>query len=191
MTAKIILASASPRRQELLEQIRVSYEVVVAPVDEAPLPDEDPIAYVQRLAREKTRTVQTMAKAALPILGADTIVVADNQILGKPQDKAHGLAMLRRLSGRSHDVVTAVCLLHSGKLLQALSQSKVYFRSLSENEILAYWETGEPRDKAGAYAIQGLGAIFVQRLEGSFSGVMGLPLYETAQLLRQIGIEVL
>lgn len=191
MTARIILASASPRRQELLEQIRVSYEVVVASIDETPLADEDPITHVQRLARAKALAAQQRAKASLPVLGADTVVAIDGRILGKPRNKAHALEMLRRLSGRSHDVFSAVCLLYSGKLSQALSQSKVYFRPLAETEILAYWETGEPRDKAGAYAIQGLGAVFIQRLEGSFSGVMGLPLYETAELLRQMGIEVL
>ncbi len=191
MTATIVLASASPRRQELLRQIRVRYKVAAASIDETPLADEDPVTYAERLARTKARVVQERTGTRLPVLGADTVVAIDGRILGKPENKAHALEMLRRLSGRSHDVFTAVCLRHSGKSLQALSRSKVRFRPLTDEEILAYWETGEPRDKAGAYAIQGLGAIFVQRLEGSFSGVMGLPLYETAELLRQTGIEVL
>ena len=191
MTATIILASASPRRQELLRQIRVRYKVAVASIDETPLPDEDPVTYAERLAHAKALAVWERTHPSLPVLGADTVVAIDDRILGKPRNKAQALEMLRCLSGRSHDVFTAVCLLHGGRPLRALSRSQVRFRPLTDEEILAYWETGEPRDKAGAYAIQGLGAIFVQRLEGSFSGVMGLPLYETAELLRQTGIEVL
>ncbi|GAB6068851.1 hypothetical protein JCM13664_21720 [Methylothermus subterraneus] len=145
-----------------------------------------------RLARAKAKAAQKTAQAK-PVLGADTAVVIDGEILGKPQDQAQALAYLRRLSGRCHLVLSAVWLeLADPRLsLGALSESRVYFRELSEAEIAAYWRTGEPRDKAGAYAIQGLGAVFVKRLEGSFSGVMGLPLYETANLLRKAGIDVL
>ncbi len=191
MTATIVLASASPRRRELLRQIQVRYKVVAASIDETPAPHEDPITHAERLAHAKALAVWQRTRTALPVLGADTVVAIDGRILGKPKTQAQALEMLRRLSGRTHEVFTAVCLLHEGRPLRALSRSKVRFRPLSDEEILAYWETGEPRDKAGAYAIQGLGAIFVQHLEGSFSGVMGLPLYETAELLRQTGIEVL
>ena len=191
MTATIVLASASPRRRELLRQIQVRYKVVAASIDETPAPHEDPITHAERLAHAKALAVWQRTRTALPVLGADTVVAIDSRILGKPKTQAQALEMLRRLSGRTHEVFTAVCLLHEGRPLRALSRSKVRFRPLSDEEILAYWETGEPRDKAGAYAIQGLGAIFVQHLEGSFSGVMGLPLYETAELLRQTGIEVL
>lgn len=188
----LILASTSPRRRELLDQIGVDYEVAVADIDETGLAAESPLAHVQRLAREKAQAIRTRLRPAVPVLGADTIVVLDGDILGKPRNRAHGLAMLRRLSGKSHQVLSAVCLaLADGRILEAVSVSRVRFRPLREREIIAYWETGEPCDKAGAYAIQGRGAIFVEHLEGSFSGVMGLPLYETAELLRQAGIEVL
>jgi len=187
----IVLASASPRRRELLEQIRVSHITATAEIDEAPLPGETAATYVRRLARAKAEAVQKQLATRLPVLGADTAVVINGDILGKPKDRADGLAMLRRLSGRSHEVLSAVCLLTCEATLEALSRSRVHFRQLTEDEIIAYWETGEPVDKAGAYAIQGRGAVFVRHLEGSFSGVMGLPLYETAQLLKQAGIEVL
>ncbi|BCX82541.1 septum formation protein [Methylomarinovum caldicuralii] len=188
----LILASASPRRRALLNQIGVDYEVAVADIDETGLAAKSPLTHVRRLAREKAQAVHTRLRPAVPVLGADTVVVLEGDILGKPRDRAHGLAMLRRLSGKSHQVLSAVCLaLADNRVLEAVSVSRVRFRPLREREIIAYWETGEPCDKAGAYAIQGRGAIFVEHLEGSFSGVMGLPLYETAELLRQAGIEVL
>ena len=188
----LILASASPRRRELLDQIGVDYQVAVADIDETALPAEQPPAHVRRLARLKAQAVHRRLGPDRPVLGADTVVVLDGDILGKPRSRAHGLAMLRRLSGRAHQVLSAMCLiLADGRALEAVSTSQVHFRPLDEREIIAYWETGEPCDKAGAYAIQGRGAIFVRHLEGSFSGVMGLPLYETAELLRQAGIEVL
>lgn len=182
----ILLASASPRRSELLDQIGVAHRIQPAHIDETPIAGETPQEYVLRLAREKARRgFLNQDGEKLPTLGADTIVVIDNQLLGKPADREQGLAMLRRLSGRSHDVMSAVAL-HSEHFDDArLNTSRVSFRPLTEAEILAYWDTGEPADKAGAYGIQGQAARFIQNLEGSYSGVMGLPLYETAQLLEQ------
>jgi len=193
MSSLILLASSSPRRRELLNQIRVRYQVCPIRVDETPIPRESPKAYVMRLAQAKAQAARATTGSDLPVLGADTAVVIDGQILGKPSTQSQALSYLRRLSGRCHEVLSAVCLNLSRppQNLAALSISRVYFRKLSEEEICAYWHTGEPKDKAGAYAIQGLGAIFVERLEGSFSGVMGLPLYETACLLKKAGIKVL
>lgn len=193
MQPQLILASASPRRRELLDQIGVSYRVHVADIDETPLRTETPLQHVLRLARGKADAVRLAVDDDLPILGADTVVVLDNTILGKPRGRRHGVEMLRQLSGRRHQVISAVHL-NPGTgttALEAVSVSRVHFRRLEEREILAYLETGEPGDKAGAYAIQGRGAIFVKSLEGSFSGVMGLPLYETAELLKEAGIEIL
>ncbi len=193
MAPQLILASASPRRRELLDQIGVTYEVRISEVDERPLAGEDPKSHVLRLARTKADEVRKRTTSQLPILGADTVVVQDNTILGKPKDLADAVTMLKLLSGRSHLVMSAVCLNtgnNSGGR-ETVSISRVYFRPLSEKEILSYWHTGEPVDKAGAYAIQGRGAVFIRHLEGSFSGVMGLPLYETAQLLKEAGIEIL
>ena len=187
----VLLASASPRRQELLAQIGVCFNTTAPEIDEIPFPGEDPMDYVVRLAKEKARAGQKDNSDQIPVLGADTIVVVDNEILGKPQNKTHGIAMLRRLSGRSHRVLSAVCLDVKTKQRCQLSESKVHFRPMSEDEIIAYWQTGEPADKAGAYAIQGKGAIFIKRIEGSYSGVMGLPLFETAILLQQAGIQIL
>jgi septum formation protein len=188
--AQLILASASPRRCELLKQIGVCFEQQVAAIDETPAPGEAPADYVVRLALEKARTVHAARRSALPVLGADTAVVVDGAILGKPADLAHARDMLRQLSGRAHEVCSAVALVAQREAV-AVTCSKVWFRQLGEGEIDAYWRSGEPCDKAGAYAVQGLAATFIERLEGSYSGVMGLPLYETARLLQDFGIEVL
>jgi len=189
---RIYLASRSPRRLELLAQIGIFPEVLSSDVDETPLPDETPEAYVQRLAVAKARSAYEVPAAADrgPVLGADTAVVVDDVILGKPRDRAHALAMLRMLAGRSHRVLTGVALVDSG-VHYRLSESRVGFRSIGEMEAQAYWESGEPADKDGGYGIQGLGAMFVSSLEGSYSGVMGLPLFETAELLREVGIDIL
>ncbi len=187
----ILLASTSPRRRELLAQIGVSFKTVVADIDETPLPNEDPLDFVIRLAREKAKAGQAHNPDQIPVLGADTIVVVDNEVLGKPRDRKHAITMLQRLSGRTHRVLSSVCLDTDKKQRCQLSESQVHFRPMSEDEIIAYWQTGEPADKAGAYAIQGKGAIFVKRIEGSYSGVMGLPLFETANLLQQAGIQLL
>ncbi|MFT3907367.1 MAG: Maf family protein [Steroidobacteraceae bacterium] len=186
----LILASASPRRRELLAQIGVAHRVQPADIDEARLAGEAPGDYVQRLARQKAEHVwrQQAPQGALPVLGADTSVVVDADIFGKPADRAAALAMLGRLSGREHAVYSAVALVHAGGMHTLTSISRVRFATLGAQECAAYWDSGEPRDKAGAYAIQGRGAVFIESLSGSFSGVMGLPLFETAQLLRQAGI---
>lgn len=191
MKADFYLASASPRRRLLLEQLGLRFEVLAAEVDETLQPGEAAADYVLRLARAKTEAVaQNLRAPAAPVLGADTAVVVEGVILGKPRDQADGLAMLARLSGRCHQVLSAVALWQAGRLDTALSCSEVGFRDISAEEARSYWESGEPADKAGGYAIQGLGAVFVERLEGSYSGVMGLPLFETAGLLRKAGVRV-
>ncbi|MGP0171914.1 Maf family protein [Pseudomonas sp. NCHU5208] len=188
--AELFLASASPRRRELLAQIGVPCVTQIASIDETPLPDELPKAYVERLAREKARAgLQALGEpAAAVVLGADTSVVIDDEILGKPQDFADFQHMLRRLSARTHQVMTAVALVSREREVAQVVSSDVTFRALSEAEIAAYWASGEPCDKAGGYGIQGLAAVFVSRIEGSYSAVVGLPLCETAQLLGDFGI---
>ena len=191
MSVQLILASASPRRQALLKQVGIAFRQQVAEIDETPLENEAAEDYVVRLALEKARAVrQHSVTDRLPVLGADTAVVIDGRLLGKPESPAHARQMLQLLSGREHRVMSAVALLRGREAVQ-ISVSRVWFRPLSENEIDAYWRTGEPQDKAGAYAIQGVGAIFIERLEGSYTGVMGLPLYETGQLLQDFGIQIL
>lgn len=189
----IYLASASPRRRELLAQIGVAHAVLSVEVDETPLPGEMPQDYVVRLALAKARAgwEGLDPSSSLPVLGADTSVVLDADILGKPRDERHGLDMLARLSGRSHQVLTGVAVVDGRGERVALSESAVTFRETSAAERLAYWRTGEPRDKAGGYAVQGIAAMFITRLDGSYSGVMGLPLYEAAELLGDAGIAVL
>ena len=197
----IYLASKSPRRRELLKQIGVHYELLMmreqAPridVDESPLADETAHAYVQRIVRIKAETaINVMRERRLtrrPILTADTTVTLDGHILGKPVDKADAVRMLTQLSGESHQVLTAVAVAVDQEIKQVLTTSFVTFAKLDEDEIRSYIETGEPMDKAGAYAVQGLAAKFITKLSGSYSGVMGLPLYETATLLRQCGVQV-
>ncbi|MCU7892192.1 MAG: Maf-like protein [Candidatus Thiodiazotropha sp. (ex Ustalcina ferruginea)] len=187
----IYLASRSPRRRELLRQIGVSHSLVDVEVDEGLQPGEQPKAYVLRLAREKAQVgIQlTSGVNQLPVLAADTTVVVGGAVLGKPKNREMGLSMLRQLSGRTHEVYTAVAL-GLQRIETDLCLSHVTFRTMSETEIEAYWATGEPADKAGGYAIQGLGAQFIKSLQGSYSGVMGLPLFETAELLRRTGIEL-
>ena len=188
----LILASSSPRRRELLDQIGVTFKVMPSEIPEVPGALELPEDYVRRIALEKALAVQTLESGIdLPILSADTEVVLDGEIFGKPVDEAHAREMLEKLSGREHFVLSAVSLVHQDAHHEALSITQVRFRELSLKEICAYWQTGEPSGKAGAYAIQGLGSLFIERLSGSFSGVMGLPLHETAVLLRQIGIDPL
>jgi len=180
----LLLASASPRRQQLLEQLGVCVDTVVTAVDETVRPDEAADAYVRRLAIAKAQQGQRMRALGVPTLGADTAVVVDEAILGKPKDKPAGLRMLALLSGRSHQVYSAVAVCHGARCEHDLCVSRVWFASLSASDRAAYWATGEPLDKAGGYAIQGLAAQYIVRLEGSFSGVMGLPLYETSILLK-------
>ena len=183
----LTLASVSPRRRELLAQIGIAHVVSAADIDETPRPGEAPADYVVRMACAKARAVRERS-TELPVLAADTIVVIDGLILGKPRDRADGMAMLARLSGRSHQVLTAVALATAGGIAFRVSTSEVRLRAVTPAECTAYWESGEPRDKAGGYAIQGRGALFIEHLSGSFSGVMGLPLYETGQLLAAAGV---
>ena len=183
----VCLASVSPRRRELLAQIGVPHRVVGADIDETVGAGEAPRDYVLRMACQKALTVRERGET-LPVLAADTTVVLDNTIFGKPRDRDDGLAMLGRLSGRTHEVLTAVALANSRDVTLRLSVSTVRFRGLSSEECAAYWETGEPRDKAGGYAIQGAAAVFIESLSGSYSGVMGLPLFETGELLRAAGV---
>ncbi|MCK4586530.1 MAG: septum formation inhibitor Maf [Gammaproteobacteria bacterium] len=194
---QLYLASSSPRRRELLAQIGISVEVVSQDVSENSRANESPESYVKRLALEKAYSglKGLGGKASRPVLGADTAVVVGGEVLGKPADKADALAMLQGLSGRSHRVLSAVAVVGRDDLGQdreevQVSESIVIFRSVTEKECVAYWDTGEPVDKAGAYAIQGLAAVFIERIEGSYSGVMGLPLFETGELLQQFGIEI-
>jgi septum formation protein len=184
----LCLASVSPRRRELLAQIGVPHVVVGADIDETFLPGETPSNYVTRLAREKALAIRRTGQQ-LPVLAADTTVVVDGKVFGKPRDQAEAVQMLGELSGRAHQVLTAVALADLHGVVDRLSSSTVFFRNVSQEESVAYWKTGEPRDKAGGYAIQGLGAVFIESLSGSYSGVMGLPLFETAELLRTAGIE--
>lgn len=187
----ILLASASPRRRELLEQIGVAHRAEAVDIDETPRPQEAVEDLVCRLARDKARALAARHGDELPVLGADTLISLDGRPLGKPADREAGLAMLAQLSGRSHEVLSAVALIRAGREAVRLNRSRVSFRRLERAECEAYWASGEPADKAGAYAIQGLGALFVSRLEGSYTGVMGLPLFETAELLREAGVSLL
>jgi septum formation protein len=185
----IILASASPRRSELLRQIGVQHEVRAVDIDESVMPGESARDLVIRLARGKATAGRDRFGSSLPVLGADTVVVLDNEIYGKPRDQHDAVRMLQTLGGRTHQVLTAVALAlpGDGSVSQALSQTAVTLRPVSRDEALAYWASGEPADKAGGYGIQGLGAVFISAIQGSYTGVMGLPLYETAQLLQAAG----
>ncbi len=190
MSPSLYLASRSPRRSQLLDQIRIRHQTMPVDIDETPRNGEQPSNYVRRMAEEKAlaglqRLGGHNGSAPACVLGADTAVVLDEHILGKPVDRTHAASMLRRLSGRSHQVISAVCVATPQRHDSRIQVSTVYFRTLADDEIAAYCRTDEPLDKAGAYAIQGLGALFVQRLEGSYSGVMGLPLLETWQLLKE------
>ncbi|QJD30945.1 Maf family protein [Methylococcus geothermalis] len=186
---KLILASTSPRRRELLGRFGLPFEVLAVEVEERPRSGEAAEDYVRRVASAKSAQGQTLAPADVAVLAADTEVVLDGHIFGKPQGREHAREMLGRLSGRTHEVLSAVSLRRGGLHWEALSVSRVRFRDIRPQEIDAYWASGEPTDKAGAYAIQGRGELFVTELQGSFSGVMGLPLRETAGLLRHLGLE--
>lgn len=187
--ADLVLASASPRRAELLRQLGVAFVQQPADIDETAVPGESAEDYVVRLAREKALACEyAMGDQQRPVLAADTCVVLDDQLLGKPDDRMDALAMLARLSGREHLVLTAVCLRWREQEHQCVSETRVQFISLQRQQVEAYIDTGEPFDKAGAYGIQGLAAAFVDTLAGSYSGVVGLPLAQTWQLLQQCGI---
>lgn len=184
----LCLASASPRRRDLLASIGVSVSVLPSDVDETPLADEPAEAYVERLAIAKAD--MAMSKTTLPVLGADTAVVIDGVILGKPRDEQDAAAMLHQLSGRSHQVLTAVAVTGPQGVLSCCVTTHVKMRVIHQAEIVRYWQTGEPADKAGGYAIQGLAAAFVEEIHGSHSAVVGLPLFETTRLLCQQGVPI-
>ena len=195
MPNTIYLASASPRRREILVSLGFQPVLLAAEIDETVLPGEAVADYVARMARQKNAAARQLATQrglalAQPLLSADTVVALDNAILGKPRDAAHARELLESLSGREHQVWTAVCVSLGGQTLEAAQRSDVRFKELSAQEIAAYIASGEPLDKAGAYGIQGIGGVFVAHLSGSFSGVMGLPVFETVQLLRQLGAPV-
>lgn len=184
----IILASASPRRAELLDQIGISYQKQAVDIDESSLPNESAEDLVIRLAIEKSQAINDKE---IPVLGSDTLGVIGDELLVKPHDLAHAIQMLSVMSGQWHEILTAVAITQNNETNVLLNKNRVLFRPISEAEIVAYWHTGEPKDKAGAYAIQGLAASFIQQIEGSYSGIMGLPLCETAKLLKQVGISVI
>lgn len=185
---KLHLASASPRRRQILDGLGLQFSFAGTNIDESRIADETATEMVLRLALQKARSADRPDEA---VLGYDTAVVLGDRIFGKPASREDAEAMLAALSGRTHDVLTGIALLHCGNAQQVLSRNRVRFRDISRAEASAYWQTGEPADKAGGYAIQGLAAVFVEDLQGSHSGVIGLPVFETASLLRTIGIEVL
>ena len=188
----LILASASPRRAQLLEQIGVTFAQAPQEIDETPAAGESAEALAERLALKKARAAYAVQEqSGCIVLGSDTVIVAGDAILGKPEHADDALRMLALLSNRRHRVCTAVSLVSGNRSASRLSVTEVSFREIKLKEAQAYWETGEPHGKAGAYAIQGLGAVFIAQISGSYSGVMGLPLYETAQLLAEFGIPIL
>jgi len=180
--SRLVLASSSPRRKQLLEMLGLEILVQPAHVQEIPLPKEPPAAYVRRLARDKARAVPGEL-----VLGADTTVVLDGALLEKPRDAEDAVDMLRRLQGRRHEVLTAVCLVSAAGTFEAMDSTAVWFRAADDETLRAYVATGEPMDKAGAYGIQGYGASLVERIEGDFFGVMGLPLRLVLELLARAG----
>lgn len=186
--AQFHLASRSPRRVEMLRTLGYRFDCLPADVDETPLPAEAPADFAARMALAKARAAAARAPTRLPVIGADTDVSVDGRILGKPAGREDALAMLASLSGRSHLVCSAVALLHGDELLQALTVTEVQFGVVGAQDALAYWNSGEPADKAGAYAIQGGAARWVRGIRGSYTGVVGLPLLETCELLARIGI---
>ena len=186
----LILASHSPRRGELLTQIGVCFQSQGVDIDESVRTGETPLKYVERLALEKAQACRSLLNTDKAVLGSDTSVVCDQHILGKPRDMEHGIDMLMQLSGRGHKVMTSIALIKDEHSFSQVVTTEVFFRTLSLDECHTYWTTGEPLDKAGGYGIQGLGAIFVERIVGSYSAVVGLPLTETAALLKQVSIPV-
>ena len=182
---QVILASASPRRRELLRLVGIEHVVIPADIDETYPPGERPAAHAERLAREKANALN---REDAVVIGSDTIVVVDGEVLGKPRDREHAAAMLRRLSGRSHVVMTGISVAWRGRVVSGVEEVGVTFRSLSDDEIRRYVDTGEPMDKAGAYGIQGFGATIVQRVDGDYFAVMGLALNRLVALCRSLGL---
>ncbi len=184
---QVVLASSSPRRRQLLSLIGISHTVIPADIDELPLPGELPDGHAERLAREKAQTVAEAFPNEL-VIGADTIVVLDDRILGKPRDERHAREMLAELSGRTHTVVTAIACALNGEIVSGVEKVEVTFRYLTAAEIDAYVATGEPMDKAGSYGIQGFGATIVRRIDGDYFAVMGLSLVRLVSLMRDLGV---
>ena len=188
----LYLASASPRRSELLTQLGLRFEVLPVDLDESPKIGETGADYVRRLALQKARQAwATLEPADAPVLAADTAIVVDDDIFGKPSSQDDAVRMLTALSGREHEVLTAIIALDGSKEAGRLSRTRVRFQPISTAQMINYWQTGEPAGKAGAYAIQGLGAVLIEEIHGSYSGVMGLPLFETAHLLTDFGFRFL
>ncbi|CCQ10399.1 Septum formation protein Maf [Pseudoalteromonas luteoviolacea B = ATCC 29581] len=185
MSHKIYLASASPRRRELVTQLGYVFDQFAVDADESIFENESPTNYVERLARLKAQTAIALGYRDRPVLGSDTAVVIHNQILGKPTNYADFERMMLALSGKTHEVLTSIAFATPGQVLSTVVTTNVTFKRLSVEEIQWYWQTNEPKDKAGGYGIQGLGGRFVTRIEGSYFAVMGLPLYETDALLHQ------
>ena len=185
---RVVLASSSPRRRELLSLIGIAHEVRPADIDERPLPGEMPAAHCERLAREKAIALSDDAGKGALVIGGDTIVVVGDRILGKPRDEADAADMLRALSGRTHEVLTAVAVMREGRVESGVERVLVTFRALDETEIAAYIATREPMDKAGAYGIQGYGATIVERIEGDYFAVMGLALTRLIRLIARVGV---
>lgn len=183
---RVILASQSPRRRELLAQIGITHEVRPADIDESVWPGEEPVPHSERLARDKAHTLAQLHPEAV-VIGSDTIVVIDGAILGKPGSRDEAIVMLERLSGREHTVYTSVAVAHEGRTLSGVEAVQVHFRTLTRGQIEAYVDTGEPMDKAGAYGIQGYGATLVERISGDYFAVMGLPLGRLVGLVRDLG----
>ena len=177
-----------------MRQIGVPFEVVVPEVDETPLAEELAGDFVSRLALDKARQGEQLARERglidLPVLGADTCIVLDNEILGKPSDREHGVTMLQRLAGHSHEVLTGIAIVTQNDEYMAISRNRVTFGPMSDEEIAAYWDTGEPAGKAGAYALQGRAAAYIERIEGSYSAIVGLPLFDVVRILKKLGISV-
>jgi septum formation protein len=186
--AAILLASSSPRRVSLLQQMGLNFDVMRPDVDESLLPEEAPDAYVERLSRVKA-AAGLAHSADQVVIAADTIVTLDNTILGKPTGKADGVAMLLALAGRTHKVLTGLTVASAQEAKSQVVASDVWMRAISEQEAEAYWQTGEPGDKAGGYGLQGIGSIFVKTVVGSPSAVIGLPVQETEQLLNHFGVD--
>ena len=186
----LFLASTSPRRRELMQQVGWPFEVVKISVDETPLEDESPSDYVARLAVAKAQAGLALVESGDTVLGADTTVVLDGEVLGKPADREEAFAMWSRMAGRVHQVLTGVALARDGAVIHRVVVTEVHFRQMTRLDMEAYWASGEPADKAGGYGIQGRGALLVDRISGSYSNVVGLPLAETAQLLTQFGYSV-
>jgi len=189
-TYDLVLSSGSPRRRDILNQIGVRYIVAVPEIDESPRMGESGLEYVSRMALEKANKGYQLELSDRPVLGADTILVCDGQLFGKPSDFDAFREMITLLSGRKHSVLSAVAMSSRSNSGVLVSQTSVTFRAISDQEILSYWQTGEPKDKAGGYAIQGYGSIFVKEILGSYSGVVGLPIAETYSLLNEFDVPI-